>query len=313
MPRTLVLGTRASALALWQAHYVRDALTAAGWRVQIREITTRGDQILDVPLAEIGGKGLFTKELDLALLDGRIDLAVHSLKDLPTTLPEGLALAAVTERHAVDDAFVAHPDHDGGLDDLPHGARVATSSRRRGALLKAHRPDLEIVSVRGNVGTRLNKLDASDWGGMILAAAGLERLGLAARIRERLPRAWMVPAVGQGALGVVCAAEAEATREALREALDHTPTRQRATAERAFLGSLEGGCAVPIGGHAWHENGALHLDGCVAALDGATVLRAQASGDPAQAEALGHRVADMLAEQGAHELLQAVRDAADAP
>ncbi|RMH63746.1 MAG: hydroxymethylbilane synthase, partial [Bacteroidetes bacterium] len=200
---TRIIGTRGSALALWQAHHVRDLLTAAGYPVEIRTITTKGDRILDVPLAEIGSKALFTKELDEALLRGEIHLAVHSLKDLPTALPEGLCLAAITERADPRDAFIAHPSVAGGLADLPEGATLATSSLRRRSQLKAWRPDLTIVPVRGNVDTRLARLDAGTWHGMILATAGVVRLERTDRIRERIDPALMLPAVGQGALGVV--------------------------------------------------------------------------------------------------------------
>ncbi len=304
----LILGTRGSALALWQAQHVRATLEAAGHRVALQEIRTRGDRIVDTPLAEIGEKGLFTQELDEALLDGRIHLAVHSLKDLQTTLPEGIALGAVGERAAPWDAFVAHPDFAGRLEDLPEGAVLATSSLRRHAQLRAWRPDLRVVPVRGNVDTRLRKLDAGDWHGVILAEAGLVRLGLAPRIRQRLPLEVMIPAVGQGALGIVCAAADGAVHTLLRATLHHAPTAAAAAAERAFLRRLEGGCQAPIGAYARLDDaGALVLDGCVASLDGSTLLRNRRAGDPAAPERLGLDLAESLLRRGAQDLLDAIR------
>lgn len=303
----LILGTRASALALWQARFIKGQLEARGCEVHLQEITTKGDRILDIPLADIGDKGLFTKELDIALMEGRIHLAVHSLKDLPTQLPEGIILAAVGEREEPWDAFVAHPDFNGRLEDLPDGAVIATSSLRRQALLKAWRPDLEIVSVRGNVDTRLAKLDASTWHGMILATAGLIRLGMDRRIRHRIDSAVMLPAVGQGALGIVCAGHDEATRKLLRDVLHHPPTAYAAFAERAFLRRLEGGCQVPIGAHGRLEGETLVLEGCVAAEDGSLLFRDTATGPPEEAESLGVQLAETLIERGADKVLQQIR------
>ena len=308
--RPLVLGTRRSALALWQANHVRRALEAAGYDVRLEEVVTMGDRVQDVPLAKIGDKALFTRELDVALLDGRIHAAVHSLKDLPTRLPEGIALAAVGEREEPWDAFVAHPSFSGGLADVPEGATLATSSLRRGAQLKAWRPDLQIVSVRGNVDTRLAKLDASDWHGLILATAGLLRLGQEARIRERITPEIMLPAVSQGALGIACAQRDEATCALLHETLHHAPTSVAVRAERAFLRRLEGGCQVPIG--AWGRiasGNRLQLDGCVASLDGTLLVRDQRTGSVADPEKLGTALAEELLGQGAAEILEAVRRA----
>lgn len=308
MTSTLVLGTRGSALARWQADYVQALLQAAGHDVAIQEFTTKGDRILDVPLAEIGDKGLFTQELDTALLDGRIHLAVHSLKDLPTTLPDGLVLAAVTERAAPWDVFVAHPAFEGQLDDLPAGAVLATSSLRRKAQLLAWRPDLHIVPVRGNVDTRLRKLDASGWHGLILAEAGLVRLGLEQRIRQRFPLRIMVPAVSQGALGIVCAASETATREMLHDTLNHAPTRAMSTAERAFLQRLEGGCQAPIGAYAQVDTKQrLSLHGCVASLDGSVLIREQVAGAMTDAAPLGTALAEQVLEQGAAAVLTDIR------
>ena len=308
--RPLILGTRRSALALWQANHVRGLLEAAGRDVRLEEIVTTGDRVQDVPLAKIGDKALFTKELDVALLDGRIHAAVHSLKDLPTTLPEGIALAAVGEREEPWDAFVAHPSFGGRLADVPEGATLATSSLRRGAQLKGWRPDLQVVSVRGNVDTRLAKLDASGWHGLILAAAGLLRLGQEARIRERIAPEIMLPAISQGALGIACAERDGATRAILHETLHHAPTSAAVRAERAFLRRLEGGCQVPIG--AWGRligDDRLRLDGCVASLDGTLLVRESRTGSVADPEGLGTALAEVLLEGGAAEILAAVRRA----
>ncbi len=314
------LGTRASKLALWQAHHVAGRLRDAGHDVEVVTFSTKGDRILDKPLAEIGDKGLFTQELDRALLDGSIHLAVHSLKDLPTTLPPGLTLAAVSEREEPWDAFVAHPDFDGGLAALPEGAILATSSLRRQAQLKAWRPDLRVVPVRGNVPTRIAKLDASGpldagaeargWHGAILAAAGLVRLDLADRIRERIDPAVMIPAVGQGALGIVCAEADTATADALRTVLADAAATVATAAERALLRRLEGGCQVPVAAWAREENGRLRLDGAVASLDGSDHVRGRLDGDPADAEALGVELAERLLDRGAGAILAAIRDTA---
>lgn len=304
---SMILGTRASALALWQANYVKARLQVHGHRVELQEITTTGDRILDVPLAEIGEKGLFTKELDLALIEGRIHLAVHSLKDLPTTLPTGITLAAVTERAAPWDAFVAHPAFAGELADLPEGAMLATSSLRRQAQLRVWRRDLLLVASRGNVDTRLRKLDAGEVHGLILAEAGLVRLGLNDRIRQRVPFSIMIPAVGQGALGIVCGDHDVKTQAILRESLHHAPTAAAVTAERAFLRLLEGGCQAPIGAHAQFIDKRLRLDGCVAALDGSRLVRRHCTGMPEDAEVLGRILAEDVLTHGADAILGAIR------
>ncbi len=303
----LVLGTRGSNLARWQAEWVQARLAAHGAPATLLEIRTTGDKITDVPLAKIGDKGLFTKELDYALLEGRIDLAVHSLKDLPTRLPEGIALAAVSAREEPWDAFVAHPGFAGDLDDAPRGAAIGTSSLRRQAQLLAWRPDLRIVSVRGNVETRLARLEASDWCGIILAAAGLSRLGYGARIRGRIGAARMIPAVSQGALGVVCRAADAALQEALRAAVHDAEAAACTRAERAFLRRLEGGCQAPIGAYAALEAGALRLQGCVADVDGSALLRAEAIGAPDAAEQLGVGLAETLLDRGAADILRRIR------
>ena len=303
----LVIGTRGSALALWQARYVQQILQHGGQEIILREIQTTGDRILDVPLAKIGDKALFTKQLDVALLDGQIDLAVHSLKDLPSDLPKGLTIAAVPERGSPWDAFVAHPSFTGGLEDLPVGASVATSSLRRKAQLLAWRADLEIVPVRGNVDTRLEKLDAGAWEGMVLAEAGLVRLGCTERVRERIEPGLMLPAVSQGALGIVCRVDDETTVRLLQASLEDEESACITRCERAFLGRLEGGCQVPIGAHGHRDGKMLTLVGCVASLDGTLLVREDASGPHDEPENLGVRLAETLLERGAGDILQAVR------
>lgn len=304
---TLVLGTRGSALALWQAHHVSSILHTRGISVQIVEVRTTGDRITDVPLAKIGDKGLFTRELDVALQDGEIDLAVHSLKDLPTQMPDGIALAAVTRREEPRDAFVAHPSFSGSLDDLPEGAVLATSSLRRQAQLLAWRSDLVVTSVRGNVDTRLKKLDESTWHGMILAAAGLKRLNLDFRIRQLIPASIMLPAVGQGALGVVCSHDNTELRFMLRDALEDRETRIAVTCERAFLRRLEGGCQVPIGAHAVVDSGRLMLEGTVTSLDGRKQVRDRIEGTPEDPDSLGNELAETLLQKGAAGILSDIR------
>ncbi len=306
----LVLGTRASALAMRQARHIKSRLEEIGYVVDLQEIITTGDRILDVPLSKVGDKGLFTKELDLALLEGSIHLAVHSLKDLPTTLPEGIRLAAVTEREDPRDAFVSHPRASATLADLPIGATLATSSLRRTAQLKAWRSDLTVVSVRGNVDTRLNKLDSSGWDGLLLASAGLQRLGLQARISELIDTDIMLPAVGQGALGVVCAEEDERSFEVLREALHDPAIGFGTAAERAFLRKLEGGCSVPVGAYGrFVDDSELYLEGCVASLDGLRLVRGGVRGAAGEAEQLGLSLAERLLDEGAGEILAEIREA----
>ncbi|AEN72904.1 Porphobilinogen deaminase [Rhodothermus marinus SG0.5JP17-172] len=304
---TLILGTRGSALALRQATLIRSFLEARGVSVQVEIIRTTGDHIQDVPLAKIGAKGLFTKELDQALLEGRIDLAVHSLKDLPTEMPEGLVVAAVPERAPPWDVFVAHPDFAGRLEDLPTGAVVATSSLRRQAQLRAWRSDLQVVPVRGNVDTRLRKLEAEGWHGLILAEAGLQRLGLLERVRQRIAPEILLPAVGQGALGVVCA-EANRRVRALLQALHHAPTAAAVRAERALLHALQGGCQVPVAALAAVEaDGTLVLRGRVVSLDGRQVVEGVERGPMAEPEAVGKALAEKLLKQGARAILEEIR------
>jgi hydroxymethylbilane synthase len=295
----LVIASRGSQLALWQARWVSAQLTAAGQECRIEIIKTTGDKITDVPLAQVGSKGLFTKEIEEALLDGRADLAVHSLKDLPTELPEGLVLAAVPEREDPRDAVVGKP-----LADLPTGAKVGTSSLRRAAQLRKLRPDLVVESVRGNLDTRLRKLDEGQYDAILLAAAGLKRLGWGARIAEILEPERMCSAVGQGALAIETRA-AGAGRDACAT-LDHAATRAAVTAERGVLGALGGGCQVPIGAHATVAGGRLRLQAIVASPDGSEVVRAEVEGAVAEAEALGRRLGAELLERGARRILEAV-------
>jgi hydroxymethylbilane synthase len=299
----LRIGTRGSPLALWQAHFVADRLRplAAGRPVELVEIVTSGDVVRDVPLTQIGGDGVFTKEIQRALLAGQVDVAVHSLKDLPTTFVAGLTLAAVPPRGPTGDAFVSR--RHARFDDLPPGATVATSSLRRRSQVLHRRPDLKLVNVRGNVGTRLRKLDEEGFDALVLAQAGLERLGLGDRITEVLDAAWMLPAVGQGALGLECRTDDDATHRLLA-GLDDAATRQAVLAERALLRGLGGGCQVPIGASARVDGGRLTLRGAVLPPDGSRRVADQVEGPAADAEALGVRLAELLLRQGARELLE---------
>jgi hydroxymethylbilane synthase len=304
----LRIASRGSQLALWQAHAVERALLAAdpGAEVRIDVVKTLGDKILDVPLAKIGDKGLFTKELDEALLSGAADLAVHSLKDVPTRLPHGLVIAAITVREDPRDVLILAPGVAGSLAELPAGARVGTSSLRRRAQLQARRPDLEVLDLRGNLNTRLAKLDRGEYEGIILAAAGVLRLGWEERISEILDPADWLPAVGQGALAIVARADDEAVLERLRP-LEHAPTAAATTAERAFLRALEGGCQVPIGALAELHDDRLTLHGLVASADGDTILRSVIEGAPGEAAELGRSLAADLLGRGAGEVLAEIR------
>jgi hydroxymethylbilane synthase len=309
----LVIGSRGSALALWQSEWVKAQLEAAvpGRRVAIEIIKTTGDKILDAPLAKIGGKGLFTKEIEDALLEGRVDLAVHSLKDLPTTLPEGLELGAVTEREDVRDALISH---DGVSDfaSLKQGALIGTSSLRRQAQLLALRPDLKLDDLRGNVGTRLQKVEEGRYDAIILAAAGMSRLGFGGKITERIAPEVMLPAVGQGALGIEIREGDTATREAI-QVIAHTKTWRATDAERALLRGLGGGCQVPIAAFATvDDEGGIHLRGLVAAVDGTRIIRGETSGRAEDAVALGDALAQQLLADGANELLDALEEHATA-
>lgn len=301
----LRIATRQSPLALWQARFVADALRAAhpGLQVELVTMVTRGDKILDTPLAKIGGKGLFVKELETAMLEGRADIAVHSMKDVPMAFPEGLGLAVICEREDPRDAFVSH--HHASLDTLPQGAIVGTSSLRRQCQLRRLRPDLVIRDLRGNVNTRLAKLDAGDYDALILASAGLIRLGMATRIRQALSVDQLLPAVGQGAVGIECRLDDSRTL-ALLAPLNHDDTATRVLAERAMNTALQGGCQVPIAGFAVLDGDQLHLEGRVGSLDGRELIQDQVSGSRAQAEDLGRVLASRLLAAGAAEILDAV-------
>ncbi|MFH7765487.1 hydroxymethylbilane synthase [Acinetobacter sp. BSP-28] len=303
--KILKIATRQSPLALWQAEHIRARLEAlhADLKVELVTFVTQGDKILDTPLAKIGGKGLFVKELEAALLDGRADLAVHSMKDVPMKLPAGLSLAVICEREDPLDAFVSNTY--ASFEELPQGAKVGTSSLRRKSQILKTRPDLEIIDLRGNVGTRLSKLDAGLYDAIILASAGLKRLGLAERIRHTLPAEVSLPAVGQGALGLECRAEDQAVLDLILPLL-HSETDVCVRAERAFNAYLEGGCQVPIAGYAILEQGQVHLQGRVGSVDGKTLLKAEQVGDSAQAEQIGVALAKELLAQGAGDLLKAL-------
>ncbi len=303
MKDLLRIATRKSPLAVWQAEHVATALRELhpGLDVELVTMTTQGDRILDAPLARIGGKGLFVKELELALFDDRADIAVHSVKDVPMDLPENLVLPVILKREDPLDAFVSNDyTH---LDELPDGARVGSSSLRRQCQLRARRPDLRVEDLRGNVNTRLAKLDAGEYQAILLAAAGLKRLGFDHRIRDRIDPALSLPAVGQGAIAIECRAGDEAVT-ALIEGLNHRDTADRVRAERAFNRRLEGGCQVPLAAHAVLEGIDLLIHGMVGAVDGSRLLRAEFQGPREHGEMLGIALAEELLEQGAGELLE---------
>mgnify|MGYP000267822524 FL=1 len=302
MKANLIIGTRQSLLALWQSNHIASLLRKQypDCQVTLKKIVTKGDRILDVPLAQIGGKGLFTKEIETELLDGTVDLAVHSLKDMPTVLPEGLCLTAITTRANVGDAFVSNKY--AYFSELPQGAVLGTSSLRRKAQLLAVRPDLKIVDLRGNVDTRLRKLDEGQMDAIILAAAGLERLGHADRIREIIPTTVCLPAVGQGALAIECRSDNKEVREMLAF-LNDLPTKQATDAERAFLGLIEGGCQVPIGVHAEVENDNVKIEAVIASLDGSKVLRNNITGPAVNAADLGRKLGQQMLAEGGEQIL----------
>ena len=304
-PKKLVIASRESMLAMWQAEHIKGRLKALypDCEVEILGMTTRGDQILDRTLSKIGGKGLFIKELEQALQDGRADLAVHSIKDVPMELPEGFALAAIGERASPFDAFVSNQY--ARLEEMPAGAIVGTSSLRREAQLRAKLPHLTIKPLRGNVQTRLSKLDNGDYDAVILAAAGLQRLGLDGRIREILSPADSLPAAGQGALGIEIAARRTDLADILRP-LNHEETAACVTAERALARALGGSCQVPLAAYCVMEDGLLTLNGLVGHPDGSVIIEASAQAPAAYADALGRAVAKRLADDGAEELIAAV-------
>lgn len=302
MKANLIIGTRQSLLALWQSNHIASLLRKQypDCQVSLKKIVTKGDRILDVPLAQIGGKGLFTKEIETELLDGTVDLAVHSLKDMPTVLPEGLCLTAITTRANVGDAFVSNKY--ASFSELPQGAVLGTSSLRRKAQLLAVRPDLKIVDLRGNVDTRLRKLDEGQMDAIILAAAGLERLGHADRIREIISTTVCLPAVGQGALAIECRSDNKEVRDMLAF-LNDLPTKQATDAERAFLGLIEGGCQVPIGVHAEVENDNVKIEAVIASLDGSKVLRNNITGPAVNAADLGRKLGQQMLAEGGEQIL----------
>jgi len=291
----IVIGSRGSQLALWQARHIASCLQKLGVETRLEIIKTTGDKITDVPLAQVGGKGLFTKEIEEALLEGTIDLAVHSLKDMPTGLPSGLTLAAIPEREDPRDALIGKP-----LNELRPGSKVGTSSLRRAAQLHALERGLVIESLRGNVDTRLRKLDARQYDAIVLAAAGLRRLGWADRIRELIEPAIMCPAAGQGALAIETRDDGGAAHEIARK-LNHAATEAAVTAERSLLATLEGGCQVPIGAHAKFDGGVLHLLAMVASPDGTRVMRDRAAGRDALA--LGRELGERMLAAGARDIL----------
>ena len=299
------IATRESPLALWQAEFVKSRLQQAhpDLQVELVPMTTRGDQVLDSPLSRIGGKGLFIKELEVAMLEGRADIAVHSMKDVPMEFPEGLDLAVICEREDSRDAFVSNQY--GSIDALPEGAVIGSSSLRRQCQLRAWRPDIRIRDLRGNVGTRLGKLDAGEYDAIMLAGAGLIRLGMQERIRQFIPVDLSLPAGGQGAVGIEYRHGDEATL-ALLACLHHEPTAVCVRAERAMNARLQGGCQVPIAAFATLQEDKVHLRGLVGTVDGSRILRSEISGSAALAETLGETLAEDLLRQGASSILEAL-------
>jgi hydroxymethylbilane synthase len=306
--RTIRIGSRKSQLALVQTYWVQEQLQKAfpDRTFEVHTMSTQGDKILDVALAKIGDKGLFTKELELGMINGDIDFAVHSLKDLPTRLPEGLVLGCVTERENPADALVVHEKHnDKQLDTLPEGAVIGTSSLRRLAQLRHHYPHFQFKDVRGNVITRLSKLDSGEYDALILAVAGLQRLDLGDRIHQVIPSDISLHAVGQGALGIECREDDTEILELLK-ALQDQPTAYRCYAERAFLRELEGGCQVPIGVNTTINGDTLTLTGIVASLDGKRLVKDSISGAATDADQLGKELALRAKQQGAQEILDEI-------
>ena len=303
----LTIATRGSQLAVWQAEHIRARLLERhgnGIQVDLLLIKTTGDRILDVPLAAVGGKGLFVKEIEEALLDGRADMAVHSMKDVPMFLPDGLCIGAIPEREDASDVFLSTRFEN--FKALPPGARIGTSSLRRQAQLLAQRQDLEIISLRGNVDTRLRKLETQDFDAIILANAALKRLNLTAPFREVIGPPDFLPAVGQGALGLEFREDRDDVR-ALLDFLDHTPSRLCVNAERAFLATLEGNCQVPVAAHAIFINPqTIQIEGLIAAVNGSRVIRGQKQTNPEEAEVAGRELAKNLLDQGGHDILQSL-------
>ncbi len=305
---TIRLGSRGSTLALWQAGFIRSEVERkTGRKVEIVRIKTTGDTILDVPLSRVGGKGLFVKEIEEALLEGRVDLAVHSMKDVPTDLPEALTIVAITKREDPRDAFLSNKVE--RFEDLPKGARVGTSSLRRQTQLLGLRPDLAILDNRGNLDTRIRKMEEGKFDAIILAAAGLRRLGWEKKITQILPEGTSLPAIGQGALGIEIRRDDEATREAV-SFLDDRDTSVAVRAERGFLKRLEGGCQVPIAAYGRTNGNSVSLEGMVGRPDGSQIIRGSAQGSVADPEAIGVALAEQLLARGAKEILDEVYRAA---
>ncbi len=306
----LRIATRTSPLALWQAEYVKRQLLQAhqGLQVELVGMKTQGDVILDTPLAKVGGKGLFVKELEVAMLEKRADIAVHSMKDVPVEFPPGLGLAVICEREDPRDAFVSN--HYAAIDQLPQGAVLGTCSLRRQAQIRERRPDLQIKDLRGNVNSRLKKLDDGQFDAIILAAAGLKRLGFGDRIRCAMEPAESLPAVGQGAVGIECRLD-DAHTLGLLQPLSHPDTTCRVLAERAMNNRLEGGCQVPIAGYSVLEGEQIWLRGLVGEPDGSRIIRQEVRGPRQQAEALGTQLADALLQNGAGEILRRLYNEAD--
>jgi hydroxymethylbilane synthase len=296
----LTIGSRGSQLALWQAHWIQTRLEELGEQSRIEIIKTTGDKITDVALSQVGSKGLFTKEIEEALLAGAIDLAVHSLKDMPTDLPAGLTLAAIPEREDPRDALIGR-----ALEDLPQGARVGTGSLRRSAQLRARRPDLRIEDIRGNVDTRLRKLDEGRYDAIVLALAGLRRLGLEDRVTEIFNPGIMCPAVGQGALAVETRDD-DGNAFQIAQRLEHPETRAAITAERAVLASLGGGCQAPMGSYAYVNDATLYVIALIISPDGSRKIRHAKHGPVADAAELGHALAELLLAEGGKQILEAV-------
>lgn len=301
------IATRKSPLALWQAEFVRDSLLALSpdLKVELVKMVTQGDKILDTPLAKVGGKGLFVKELEVGMLQGDADIAVHSMKDVPVEFPEGLHLAVICEREDPRDAFVSNEYE--SIEDLPEGAKVGTSSLRRMCQIRNWRPDLEILDLRGNVNTRLRKLDEGEYDAIILACAGLKRLGFENRIRTHLDPGFSLPAIGQGAVGIECRSDDNFINELIAP-LNHPATRTRVLAERAMNYRLEGGCQVPIGGYAELDGDTLLIRGLVGRPDGTEMVRGEIAGRADEAEYLGTTLAEDLLARGAGDILKEVYD-----
>ncbi len=310
MKNKLIIGTRGSALALWQTNWVKSELEKLfpGILIEVEIIKTLGDKILDSPLSKIGDKGLFTKELEVALLDNRIDLAVHSLKDIPTKIPDGLKISAISFREDVRDVFIRHPEKKyNSFDELEPDAKIATGSLRRKCQLLNWKPELQIVEIRGNLNTRFTKLGESNWDGMILARAGVVRLDFEQRITQTLPLDKILPAVGQGALAVEIRDNDIETDKIICR-LNHKETELAVKSERALLRHLEGGCQIPIGAYAKIENQKLMLNAVIGSLDGKRIIRDSITGEPEDSEKLGILLAEKLVSKGGKDILDEIKN-----